>query len=204
MRISVSAILALIIWFAVITQLVLMLQNGATLAAETIIRFFSFFTILTNTVVATYFTAQSFRISTANKPGLLTAITVYIFIVGIVYQLLLRHLWQPAGMQWVVDELLHTINPLLVIIYWYAYERKAEVNYRQIKGWLIYPIIYLLYILIRGSVSGFYPYPFVNVAHIGLAKTLVNSALLLLLFVFVSFIFIAIGRKTARRNLLPV
>ncbi|MFZ5976285.1 MULTISPECIES: Pr6Pr family membrane protein [unclassified Hydrotalea] len=34
-------------------------------------------------------------------------------------------------------------------------------------GWLIYPLLYLVYILIRGSFSGFYPYPFVNVLQIG-------------------------------------
>src|ERR1700722_13215816 len=99
-----SVVFTIIVWFSVIAQLILMLQNRATDIPETIIRFFSYFTILTNTLVALYFTAICFNLSITNRPGLLTAITSYIFIVGIVYQIVLRHLWQPAGIQLIVDE----------------------------------------------------------------------------------------------------
>jgi hypothetical protein len=179
-----------------------MIQNRTASIFETIIRFFSFFTIVTNTLVGLYFTAQILRISKYNKAGTLTAITVYITIVGIVYQLLLRHVWQPNGMQLIVDELLHTINPLFVIVFWYLYEEKKQVKYGQISGWLLYPLVYLIYVLIRGSFSGFYPYPFVNVAKIGLAKTLLNSTMLLLFFILVAFLFVVIGRKTEKKSLL--
>ena len=115
--------------------------------------------------------------------------------VGIVYQILLRHLWQPAGIQFIVDESLHTLNPLLVIIYWYLYEKKWSVNYSQVKLWLVYPLGYMACVLIRGRLSGFYPYPFINVVKIGLARAIVNSGLLTLTFVAISCFFIFIGRK---------
>lgn len=203
MRRTLALFVAFIAWFGVVAQFILMLQNKVATVPETIIRFFSFFTILTNTLVALYFTTQSLRISKYNKAGNLTATTVYITIVGIVYQVLLRHLWQPTGLQLIVDELLHTINPLLVIVFWYLYEEKNQVKYGQIRAWLLYPLAYLIYVLIRGSLSGFYPYPFINVADIGLGKTLINSSLLLLFFILVAYLFIVIGKKIAKKSSLP-
>ena len=58
----------------------------------------------------------------------------------------------------------------------------------------LYPILYLLFILLRGNNSGFYPYPFVNVPKIGLEKALVNSAATLLLAIILLIVLILIGR----------
>lgn len=203
MRKSLAILFAFIAWFAVVVQFILMLQNRVASVPETIVRFFSFFTILTNTMVALYFTGQSLNVGITFKPGMLTAITVYIFMVGIVYQILLRHIWQPTGLQLVVDELLHTLNPLLVMSYWYMYEKLSLVKYGQIKEWLVYPLAYLVYIIIRGSFSGFYPYPFVNAIKIGFTKTLLNSVLLTLFFILVALLFIAIGRKMEKKSPVP-
>src|SRR5690242_8869207 len=98
MKKNLALVFALLGWFAVIAQYVLMFQNRVTGIGEMTIRFFSFFTILTNTLVAVYFTYQALkgaRIRAADKPGVLTAITVYITIVGLVYQVVLRWIWSP-------------------------------------------------------------------------------------------------------------
>ena len=201
MKKKVGLTVALIAWFAVSAQLYLMIDNRVASVAETTIRFFSFFTILTNTIVAIYFTSITLKSSSIvpeNNSSKLTAITVYITLVGLIYQIILRHLWQPTGLQRIVDELLHTIIPILVIVFWYLYEDKVAAKYKHILKWLIYPLTYLAYILIRGNFSDFYPYPFVNVNQIGLQKVLVNSAGLIVLFAVLSFIFIKVGRTTSR------
>ena len=76
---------------------------------------------------------------------------------------------------------------------------KTEVRYHQVKKWLIYPLTYYVLINIRGSVSGFYPYPFVDVTRIGWTKALINSGLIIVFFVIVAFSFIAIRRTAGRR-----
>ena len=164
MKKNIALIFAIIAWFAVITQFYLMMENRVASVPETIIRFFSFFTILTNTLVAVYFTVLSLAKNQKGfwqQPGTLTAITVYILVVGLVYQLVLRQIWEPEGMQKVVDELLHSVNPVLVLIFWFIYEKKNNIRWSQLPYWLLYPLIYLVYILVRGHLSGFYPYPFV-------------------------------------------
>jgi len=201
---KVSAIfLAVTVWSAVIAQFFLMMQNRSAPVPETIIRFFSFFTILTNILVALFFSGHSVGIKSTRKPGTLTAVAVYIFIVGIVYQVLLRHLWQPRGSQLVVDELLHSVIPLLTLLFWFRYENQAAVRYSQIKSWLIFPVAYLIYILIRGHYSGFYPYPFIDVAKIGLSKVLLNSGLLFIAFTGIACLFIAIAKAITGKRLLP-
>lgn len=201
---NLSILFAIIVWFAVLAQFYLIIENRVAPVTETIIRFFSFFTILTNILVAVYFTIKALGRDQLDKAGLLTAITVYITIVGLVYQVLLRHIWQPTGMQMVVDELLHSVNPLLVISYWYLFEKKFFVHYKEVFKWMIYPVVYLVYILTRGSFSGFYPYPFINVSEIGISQTLLNGLFLLLFFYAVSVLFIFIGRMLSKRNNLKV
>lgn len=197
---NLSILFAIIVWFAVLAQFYLIIENRVVSVTETIIRFFSFFTILTNILVAVYFTMNALGRKQFDRAGLLTAFTIYITIVGLVYQVLLRHIWQPTGLQMVVDELLHSVNPLLVIIYWYLFEKKISVPYKQVFIWLIYPVVYLVYILIRGIFSGFYPYPFINVSEIGISRVLVNGLFLLLLFYSVSALFIFLGRILNKKN----
>jgi hypothetical protein len=201
MRKNLAILFSFIGWFAVITQYFLMIENRVASIDETTIRFFSFFTILTNTLVAFYFTMQFWGKANLffNKQGVLTAITVYITIVCLVYQIVLRQIWQPTGLQKLVDELLHTVIPVLVIIFWYLFEIKSAIKYSQILKWLIYPFLYFIYILIRGAFSGFYPYPFVNISELGLEKVLLNSALLLVGFSVISIIYIRVGKAINKK-----
>lgn len=195
---------AVILWFAVGTQLILLLQHRTANVGETLIRFMSYFTILTNILAASYFTVIAFT-NAGNRwyrffarPGTLTAITVYILVVGLVYQVVLRKLWEPSGLQLLADELLHSVNPLLVLIFWVLYEKVDQVHWNQVLFWMIYPLLYLAFILARGEISGFYPYPFVNVGELGLPAVLINSFFLCLLFLFLAAGFVLAGKAITR------
>jgi hypothetical protein len=190
-----AILIAVLALFAVIVQYQLMINNRVAGITETTIRFFSFFTILTNSLTAVYFVRLSYKILCSKQIinvnfTMLTAITVYITIVGLVYQILLRHIWSPVGLQKIVDELLHTINPTLVICFWFFSRTGMLLDYRKIPMWLLYPSIYLFYILTRGYFSNFYPYPFIDVSKIGFTQVMINSLGMMLLFIIVSIIFI--------------
>jgi len=193
-RKTLALIFAALAWFAVTAQFVLMLGNRVVPLGEAVIRFFSFFTILTNMLVAMFFTWQAIG-GRKFKAGTLTAIATYITIVGLVYQVVLRQLWEPAGLQQLVDELLHSVIPLLTIGYWYRYEHRHDISYKQLSNWLIFPFAYLVYILIRGYFTGFYPYPFMDVSELGFFNVMRNALGLLVLFVFVSVVLVSIGRR---------
>ncbi len=204
MRKKLNILLAFIGWFTIIAQFFLMLENRTTSIPEMIVRFFSFFTILTNILVASYFTNQvlSSKGNSENlfsKTGTLTAVTVYITVVGLVYQIALRHLWKPTGMQRIVDELLHTIIPTLAIIYWFLYEQKHKLRWKIIPSFLLYPLFYLGYILLRGEFSEFYPYPFINVTELGWPQIGINILVLFSVFLILSILFVGIGKLVSKK-----
>ena len=194
MKKLLAFLLALIGLYALVAQYFLALDSRVTDVVETTIRFFSYFTILTNILVAIYFAAVVLQGNSRHRlfssSGALTAITGYITMVGLIYQIALRHLWQPEGQQWVVDELLHTVIPIAVIIYWYFNESTFPIRFQQIAVWLVYPVIYLIVILVRGSLSNFYPYPFINVAELGLPRVLLNAGCLIVLYILISVLYI--------------
>jgi hypothetical protein len=199
------AVMAVFGWFALISQLYLIIQNRVVSIAETIVRYFSFFTILTNLIVAVCVTALLLKPNSKwgswfSKPAILTAITVYIAIVGIVYNTILRFLCQPQGLQFVTDELLHTAIPLLFMSYWFLYVPKIGLQYKQFFSWLTYPLIYVIFTAVHGAITGFYPYPFVDVAQLGYPRVLMNTAGLLVAFSGLSLFLIAIARYMSREK----
>ena len=192
-------LIALLAWTAVGLQFYLIIENRVVSIPETIIRFFSFFTILTNILVAVCFTCLwLFPASTAGRffqrLSIQTAVTAYITLVGVVYQVLLRQVWDPQGLQKWVDELLHSVIPALVLIYWIAFTPKAGLKWKSAFIWPLYPAVYLAFILIRGSLSGYYPYPFVKVNEIGYKAVMMNCGLILVAFVLFSLLMIALGK----------
>lgn len=194
-----ALIIALVGWFAVITQLVLIINNREVSIGNTLFRFFGFFTVDTNIIVALCFTfiflGTKYRLGRFfSKPSTITAITVYITIVGIVYNVILRSLWQPTGLQNTVDELLHTFIPALVIIFWLIFVPIEQLKWKNVFTWLIYPIIYIIYALIHGAVTKWYPYPFVDVNKLGYNKALFNTAGILLVIFLLSLALIATGK----------
>lgn len=196
-------IVALLEWFAVSTQFYFTISNRLQPLTKTLIRFFSYFTILTNLMIAIY--CSVLLLKPLSKTGLFfsqqkntTAVTVYIVIVEIIYNTVLRGLWKPEGLLRLVDELLHLIIPALFFVYWLAFTKKNFLKWKDAFAWLLYPLIYVIYILIRGNFSGFYPYPFIDMDKLGVAKTLVNAGFVTLLFLLISVMFIGLGKLINR------
>jgi len=195
----IALISALLGWFAVITQLFLIIDNREVSITNTLFRFFGFFTIDTNIIVALCFTfiflGTKYRLGRFfSNPSTFTAITVYITIVGIVYNVILRSLWAPTGLQKTVDELLHTVIPALVIIFWLAFAPIEQLKWKNVFAWLVYPIVYMIYALIQGYITKWYPYPFVDVNEIGYNKALINAGGVLLIIFLLSLALIATGK----------
>lgn len=204
-RILFTVCIALLGWFAVIAQLWLMLENRHTSAGEAIVRFFSYFTILTNLMVALTLTASLLKKRSGTgkfltNPATVSAITVYIVVVGLVYNLVLRSLWRPEGLQHTVDELLHTFMPLLFLIYWIAFVPKQSLQWKYAFPWLCYPLLYLAFVLVRGFNSGFYPYYFIDIDKLGYPTVLIHSALLGLIFLAFSLALIGLSKIRKRRT----
>lgn len=191
-------------WFAVTFQYYLLIKNNEGPLLTKTVQFFSYFTILTNSLAAIYFTVVLFskaKNSWLLLPTTATAIAVYITLVGLVYNVVLRFTWNPQGFQKLVDELLHTFNPLFFILFWWLFVSKENLKWKNAFLWLLYPLFYFVYILLRGALTDAYPYPFIDVNAHGYAKVFFNSLVILLVFLFFSFLFIGIGRLKNKSSL---
>ncbi|MBD8151204.1 Pr6Pr family membrane protein [Pseudomonas fluorescens] len=173
-------------------------SSGASLLGG-LISFLSFFTVLTNTLVVVVLSyALITRESAAKrfflKPAISSAIATSIVVVSLAYNLLLRHLWSPEGFQFIADELLHDVMPLLFLIYWWRCVPKGTLRLKHIAGWVIYPLVYFAYVLLRGHMLGQYQYPFMDVDSLGYPQVFVNAGGILLGFLLIALAVIGLDR----------
>ena len=191
---------AVITWFAVIVQFYLLMKNNpAPTIPEKVFRFFGYFTVDTNILVALSFTfialnSNSRLVRFFTKASTVTAITAYIIIVGITYNVFLRSTWDPQGLQKLVDELLHSVIPIVYVIFWVAFVPAEKLKWKNAFPWVIYPIVYMAYAIILGAITKYYPYPFVDVNELGYHKALLNAALVLLTLFLLSLALIGTGK----------
>lgn len=203
-----TGIIAAIAWFAVIMQFLISVPEyrlkGETLAGS-IIHLASYFTILTNILVAVSLTSvllipKTFVGRFFTKISSVTAIAVYITIVAFVYNLVLRPFWSTKGVFKTNDELLHVVVPVLYVLNWLFLLPKKGLVWRQLPNWLLFPLCYLFYVIIRGSLTGNYPYFFVDAKSYGYAAVALNSFVLLIVFAVFCALYILIGRKMISRK----
>jgi hypothetical protein len=191
-------------WFALLAQFYLIVLNRTTSVTEAVIRFFTFFTILSNILVALGFTyslsnSRSSLKKFFSSQSTLAAICIYIVVVGITYNLILRFLWQPTGMQRIVDELLHVIMPVVFLLFWIFFVPKNQLQWITIFPWLLFPLFYAILVAIRGAFTGYYPYPFIDVTKIGYTKFLLNCLMVTVLFFFLSLLLVGISKTVGKR-----
>lgn len=191
-------------WLALALQYVLVLTKtiGPDALARTI-NFFSYFTILTNILAALALTLpwlapQSALARFFSHPSVRTAIAAYIIIVMAIVYFVLRHLSDLQGWDLVADLILHYVMPILFVIDWLFLVPKETLKLKDTIGWLVFPLIYLVWTFIHGAVSGFYPYPFLNGGELGSARVLLNEAGLLVIFLVLGFVLVTAGRLTDR------
>jgi hypothetical protein len=206
MRRRFVAVAAMLGWVGLSIQMYLIFHSRWTLGASLLgglISFFSYFTVLSNTLVATVLTCElTSRDSAARRwflqPWVSSGIAVSIIVVGLAYSLLLRHLWHPEGWQWLADELLHDVMPVLFLVYWFCCVPKGSLRLRHIALWVIYPLVYFGYALLRGHFLAVYPYPFIDVDKLGYPQVFINAGGLLAGFGVISLALIGLDRWRAR------
>lgn len=190
---------ALVGWAGLIAQYVLLLNGGTRSVLGSTVVFFSYFTILTNVVVALALTAPALfpdsRLGrwTATE-GVRAAVAMYIAVVGIVYHALLAATWNPQGALAVVNQVLHTVMPIAFVLDWLLFVPKGRLRWIDPVKWLAYPLLYGLWTAIHGQIVGWYPYWFIDIDALCWGPALINFGALLALFLVLGLIVVALDR----------
>ncbi|HJR83111.1 MAG TPA: Pr6Pr family membrane protein [Sphingomicrobium sp.] len=192
-----AIVIALTAWAGLVVQFAATFDQTGS-AAETLWILLRFFTVITNLFVAIVMTkvALGRRVSPFIHAGLALAIVF----VGLVYAMLLHGLVELSGLALIADYLLHYAVPIAMAVYWPAFAPKIGLRFRDPLLWCVYPLAYLFYVVVRGSVDGRYPYPFIDVAALGYGRIVLNSMLLLVAYLLAGLLLVALGRLLARRR----
>lgn len=198
MRRLYAGAFAVICWFALILQFILILDNTTTgiSTGGRVVNFFSYFTILSNILAALMLTsAWAGRGGPFAWPGVQTAVTVYMTITGLVYTFILAGIWNPTGWDFVANALLHYVMPVAVVAFWVLFVSKGTLTIGKLGWMLVFPLVYAVYSLIRGPMANdWYPYPFLDVAQHGFGTVLLNCVAVTVAFVIVAAIYFGLDR----------
>jgi hypothetical protein len=201
---TAAVVLALVGLFGLVLQYYLMLEATRDLSlGKSTLRFFSYFTIQATILVVLMLLAFALRSKIEEwtvHPFERSAIASYIVVVALVYITTLRELWSPQGAQWLADVLLHYVMPLAYLAFWLFVMRKAGLRWYDPLLWLIYPLFYLGFVLVHGRFTGFYPYPFIDVAKLGYGAMMLNAVGIAAAFAASGFVILVVSRLLARRE----
>lgn len=183
----------LVATFAVVLQLVLVIDGYSVIddtarpdTGTALIRFWSYLTIWSNVLVAwsTLTLALGRDRDTTWWRALRLDAVVICFGGGVVHFFLLRqHLGHLHGWGVFADRLLHMVVPVLAMVGWLLFGPRGRATRRDILPFLVVPVVWLVYTLVRGEIVDWYPYPFMDVIEHGYLQVLATcvgiSALML-------------------------
>lgn len=165
---------------ALVTEVATLVERGSL----NLVNFLSFFTVESNIIVAVVLLLSALA-TAGNKNNKLdtvrSAAAVYILIVGFGFSLLLSGLDNTifTAVPW-DNIVLHYIMPVAMLVD-IIIDRPGKQLFKRSLAWLLFPIAYLAYSLVRGTITGWYPYPFLNPADDGYGAVIVTVAGMLIL-----------------------
>ena len=197
---------ALIAWVVLSLRFIDMLIIGEySSIAETLFVYLGYFTVWANVLIALAFTAPLLNPDKKladffMRPAVRAALATYILMVSVVYHMLIVPYWNPQGFTWLTATGLNTVMPILYIIDWLFFAEKRPIFYKHLPYWLIFPTVYGVTSIIRGLFTNVYPYPFLNVAELGIGDVLFNMFGLVAVFAVVGPIFIKVAHLISDRT----
>ncbi|PUA79856.1 Pr6Pr family membrane protein [Nocardioides currus] len=183
---------ALVATSALVLQVVLV-WRGANVLNETdppelgerLVRFVGYFTILSNALVAW----SSWTIALARDRDttwwrlLRLDGLIGITVTFVVVQVLLKGTYELDGADLLADNLLHVVVPVLAVAGWVFFGPRDRVRRGDLLPALVFPILWLVYTLVRGEIVNWYPYPFLNTDKHGYASVALTCLGIAVLFV---------------------
>jgi hypothetical protein len=157
---------------AALTLTALVAQFRVTLVnAYSVVDFFSYFTNLSNLLAVVVFVVGAVRVARgvpdSRAWSVVRAATVVAMVfVGVVFNVLLAGLDVGAVVPW-VNVVVHMVMPVAVLLDWVVWPPERRLPWRAAAACLVFPVAYTAYSLVRGAVTGFYPYPFYDPAAVG-------------------------------------
>jgi len=164
---------------------------------------FKYYTMQTNIIVSVWLILA---IVWYNKPESLKkitgplkgAFTLYITTTFIFFAILLQIVYRPTGFAAFSNIILHYVTPIAFIVDWVLTETKLKYKWNYLPYWTIYPLCYLLFSFIHGSLTADYIYPFLDINQLGILGYSISIFLIVGAGLGLGSMYIAINRKRVK------
>jgi hypothetical protein len=185
------------VFFAGLTVVAIVVQLASLAAKGTLnpVNYFGYFTIDSNLIATGVLIAGALnrkRTSTPRLDVVRGGAVVYMSITGIVFTLLLSNTDVDTAIPW-VNSVVHELMPLVMLADWLTTPPAARLRLRQGLSWLSFPLVWIVYTIIRGAIVNQYPYPFLNPANGGYASVAVYCVAILVAMVVVSSLVVVLA-----------
>jgi hypothetical protein len=189
-------LLALLGFSALVTEVATLVERGRFEPGN----FFSFFTVEANLLAVLALLVSAVARRSAATDFVRGASTLFMVLVFVVFSLLLSGL-DPSRLTAVPwdNTVLHHLMPIAVLLDWLVDPPARPIPFRRAALWLVVPLVYVVYSLVRGSLVGWYPYPFLDVGELGWGQVLVTCAVITL-FVLVAARLVTLVRPRGSRR----
>ncbi|TDE94928.1 hypothetical protein EXU48_09085 [Occultella glacieicola] len=156
---------------------------------------FSYFTILSNVFAAVLFAVSLVR---PVPDGVRGAAVTFLLLTGVVANTLLLgvEVQTPAY----ANVVLHMVVPVLVLVDWLVAPPRTRLTTKHLLAWMLIPIAYLVYSLVRGALVDWYPYPFLDPREQGYGMVAVMSLVVAVAFGACAALVIWSGNRLQRRR----
>ncbi|HNZ50514.1 MAG TPA: Pr6Pr family membrane protein [Bacilli bacterium] len=204
-----SFFIRLIIITLALTGILLVITNDKTTVPMEMLIFYTIQSNIITIIVSFILMVKDLRLLSfqgkKGEPGQIAPLiqmgnTFIILITFLVYATLLYEYTFSAGYEWegikfsIGNILLHYFVPLLTLADYLLFCKKGKVKFKQALLCLTYPLVYFVFIMIRGEVGGplqnmgeeiftYYPYPFLDVDKFGWSQVIINVVVLLVLMI---------------------
>jgi hypothetical protein len=174
---------ALLAVAAMVTQMVSLSGQGTLDAGN----YLTYFTIDSNLIATILLLVGAARWRSPRSPTLdllRGAAVVYMTITGVVFAFLLSGTNVDTAIPW-VNSVVHEVMPMVVIVDWLLDPPQPRLTFKQGGLWLAFPLVWIIFEVIRGSITGKYHYPFLNPANGGYVSVVGYSIAILVLMLIV-------------------
>ncbi len=147
------------------------------------VNFFSYFTIQSNLIAIAALVLPAVAALAAQSADprrfdmLRGGAVVYMTVTGVVYGLLLSGTDVDTALSW-VNDVVHRLMPIVIVIDWLLDPPVVRIELRRSLVWVLYPVAWIAYTMVRGALVTWYPYPFLDPAPNGYGPVLVTIAVI--------------------------
>lgn len=195
-KINFRLIMGLIIIFALIVAFknILTIDTCGS-AIKDIVRYFMYFTMISNISVATYFIGNGLNKNNFFFKNINVKFTlmVMMLITTIVYFSMLFKI-EPTILSNITNFILHFFSTIFIFLDYILHDTKGTLKLSAPIKWASIFIFYIPYVVILSEIINLYPYPFIDLNVLPVTTVIITAILIIIVFIIIGYMLLAMDK----------